>query len=172
MAAFPKPAKRERERKPLRSSSALKTTATLRATRWGIKKRRPRRLTPRDPALIAAFEQLAKLGGDFKFKTRPNADPTFVAWAHDQSCTFARYIPGHRCHGSRIVFCHEGPDSGMALKAPDQQGFAGCEGGHQDYTGNTGEFRTWKKADRRAFEELAIEAEYARYLSAGSRRGA
>lgn len=167
----PKPTPRAKKPRAKLARTALKRGKPIRAKRWGIKGKRPRRLTPRDPALIASFEQLAKAGGNAQYKTRPNADPAFVAWAHEQDCTFARYVPGHRCHGSRMVFCHEGPDSGMGLKAPDRQGFAGCEGGHREYTDLSGEFKGWKKADRRAFEEKAIEAEYARYLAAGSRRG-
>jgi hypothetical protein len=171
MTAFPKPVRTAKApRRPLRSRSPMKRGKQLRAKRWGIAWKRPRRLTPRDPAVIAAFEQLAKVGGNASFKTRPNADPAFVAWAHEQGCTFARYVPGHRCHGTRIVFCHEGEGSGMGLKAPDQKGFAGCEGGHREYTDLSGEFKGWKKADLRAFEERVGESEYARYLSAGSRR--
>jgi len=175
--AFPKPTPRPpKPRKPLARTrlapgKPIQRKTRLQAKRWGIAWRRPKRLTPRDPSVIAAFEHLAKLGGDASFKLRPNADPAFVAWAHEQDCTFARYVPGHRCHGSRIVFCHEGEGSGVGLKAPDQKGFAGCEGGHREYTDLSGEFRGWKKADRRAFEERVGETEYARYLSAGSRRG-
>lgn len=154
----------------LEAGEPMKRGARLRRT-W-MKRRRPQRLTPRDPEIIAAYEQLAALGADVKHKLRPNGDPAFVAWAHDQPCTFARYIPGHVCSGTRIVFCHEGPGSGVGLKCADRDGFAACEGGHRQFTDVSGEFKTWDKEKRREFEAAVLGAEYARYLSAGSRRAA
>jgi len=164
--AFPKPERKQKERKPMRRSSRLQ------ATRWGIAYKRPRRLTPRDPALVAAFEEMNKLGGDFSMKTRPTADAAYVEWVHTQDCAFARYLPGHVCSGTRIVMCHEGDDPGMGLKCPDEQAFPGCDGGHRQWTDASGEFKDWKKPRRRAFAREVGPAEYARFLSSGSRRGA
>ena len=162
--AFPKPRRAPKERGRLHRSTRLQ------AKRWGIKWRRPRRLTPRDQERLALLEQLVKLGGDFSVKTRPRTDPGYVEWCHTQPCAFARFIPGHRCTGDRIVMCHEGKKPGTGLKCSDERAFPGCSGGHDDWTAARGEFKTWKKADRRAFADEAGPAEYARYLSTGSRR--
>lgn len=169
---FPKPTRAPRTRTSLRSRSPMKRGTPLLAKRWGIAWKRPRRLTPRDPGLVELLEQLASVGADVSVKTRPTIDPGYVDWCHTQPCAFARFIPDHRCSGDRIVMCHEGKKPGMSLKCSDERAFPGCSGGHDEWTAASGEFKEWKKADRREFADEVGPAEYARYLSSGSRRGA
>jgi len=71
----PKPEPRQKERKPLR------------AKRWGIRQRRPRRL---DTA---------------------QSNPAFLAWVHGEPCCLA----GPRCEGR--IEAHRGPFAGMSREA-------------------------------------------------------
>ena len=133
MTAFPKPVHAEKPRRPLR------------AKRWGIKYRRPRRLDG------------------------PGADAARLSWLHEQSCLLTMY-PLHRCSGV-VEACHEGRTPGVSMRCPDSETVAMCSKAHQEWTVHKGFFAGWDKATRREWMNERIAETTARYLSAGSRRG-
>ncbi len=134
MPAVPKPV--AREKKPRRP---------LRAKRWGIRARRPRRL---DTA---------------------QSNPARLDWVHYEPCIGIGRIPGHVCRG-RIEAAHEGRKPGMGMKCPDDETVPMDTGLHHDWTNHRGHFAGWTRAERRAWMDPIIAETHARYLSAGSRR--
>lgn len=138
--AFPKPTRPEKERHPLRRSTRL------RAKRWGIKWRRPRRLD-------RAGSDLARLG-----------------WIHEQPCLLLSFDPDHRCSG-RMEAAHEGRKPGVSMKCPDSETVPFCTGAHKQWQQHKGWFRGWPKATRREWMNERIAEVTARYLAHGGRRG-
>lgn len=132
---FPRPVPRKKERKPLRR------TARLRATRWGIKPRRPRRLDT------------------------PQSNPLFVAWVHGEPCMMA----SDRCEG-RIEAHHAGRKPGMGLKAPDDTCVPLCSRHHGDLTNHRGAFAGMSREALRALQDDWVASTYGRFLSHGSKR--
>jgi hypothetical protein len=121
----------------------------LRALRWGLRRRRPRRLD------------------------RPGADLARLRFCYVGPCAARATIAGHRCRG-RLEACHEGRAGirirGMALKVPDDQTFAMCSAAHREWTRHTGVFRGWSRANRKEWADEQAARTHARFLSHGARR--
>lgn len=138
---FAKPVRPEKERKPLRRGKPL------RAKRWGIKPRRPRRLD------------------------KPQSDPARLEWVRGETCAvWWRVSRRYPCEG-RTEACHEGPKPGMSMKCDDAQTMPMCTAHHRQWTDHVGMFKGWSKERRRAWADERIAETTARYLSHGGRRG-
>lgn len=135
--AFPKPEPRVRERKRLR------TKTQLRAKRWGIKARSPRRLD------------------------RPGSEPAFLAWVRTERCCV-----GSRSCSGRIEAHHAGKNPGVGLKAPDNTAVPLCQHHHRQITDHSGMFKGLGREALRVLQDRWVGETYARYLSAGGRRAA
>lgn len=136
----------------------LKRGTPLQAKRWGIKPRRPRRLSG------------------------PHADPARMGFVAGLCCVLAiewpfNWMPAHagfpwpECSG-RTHVCHEGKTPGTSLRCPDSETMPMCERHHlNEWGGARGFFRGWTKEQRREWADARIAETTALYLSHGSRRG-
>jgi hypothetical protein len=134
--------------------SPLKRQTPLRAKRWGIKPRRPRRLSGpgADPARMGFVAELPCVGVNFR---TPNG---------------GRIALLHRCEG-RIEVCHEGrTGKGIGTRCPDSETIPMCTWLHRQWTEHRGWFAGWTKETRRAWADARIAETTALYLSHGSRR--
>jgi hypothetical protein len=138
-AAFPKPTPVVRERKPLRR------TSRLRAKRWGIRPRRPRRLDG------------------------PGSDPARLDWVRAQPCVLLRWRLWP-CEG-RTEAHHAGRKPGVALKAGDETTVPLCRRHHRQVTDHTGPFAKQTREAMRVLQDEWIAETTARYLGHGGRRG-
>lgn len=134
--AIPKPTPR-----PKRPRKGLRRGKPLRAKRWGIKPRRPRRL---DTA---------------------QSNPAFLSWVHGEPCCLA----SERCKG-RIEAHHAGRKPGMALKAADDTCVPLCTQHHGELTARRGAFAGMRREALRALQDDWVAATFGRYLAHGSRR--
>lgn len=135
--------------------SPLKRQTPLRAKRWGIKPRRPRRLSG------------------------PGADPARMGFVAELPCVgvatfdgndFASTGDEHKCEG-RIEVCHEGrTGKGMGTRCPDAETIPMCTSLHRQWTEHRGWFAGWSKEKRREWAAERIAETTALYLSHGSRR--
>lgn len=125
----------------------LKRRTRLRAKRWGIRPRRPRRLD------------------------KPQSDPARLDWVRMQQCAVAPRTGFARCNGLTEA-CHEGRKPGMAMKCPDAETMPMCTLHHRQWTDHTGLFKGWTKEQRRTWADERIAETTARYLSHGNKRSA
>lgn len=132
----------------MKRAAPIRRRKPLRARRWGIRWRRPRRLD--DP--------------------RQNDDAR-RDWTARERCIGAGRIEGHVCTG-RIEVCHEGRKPGVGLKCPDAETVPMCSGLHRAWTDHARPFRGWSRAERRAWMDPIVAETQARYLSTGNRRAA
>lgn len=134
--------------------TALARKTPLRAKRWGIKYKPPRRLS------------------------KPQSDPARLAWVREQACAIHagwiwqrgdEDVFDEQCQG-RTEACHEGRKPGTSMKCPDSETMPMCSRHHRMWTDHTGIFKGWKKQERREWADARIAETTARYLSHGSRR--
>lgn len=141
---FPKPVAKAKTPKPLRRTSRLEATATLKRSR--IKRRRPRRLD------------------------RAGSDIARLDWVRGEVCMVFRDA-GHsaKCEG-RIEAHHAGKNPGVAMKAGDDTAVPLCRKHHRQLTDHSGSFRAFDRAYMRAIQDRWIAETQSRYLSHGGRR--
>ncbi len=133
----------------------LKRRTALRPKHWGIRYKRPRRLSG------------------------PHADPARMGFVATLPCVGMRVFPSpragmflaHWCMG-RIEVCHEGrTGKGMGTRCPDSETIPMCTSLHRQWTEHRGWFAGWTKEQRCEWADARIAETTALYLSHGSRRG-
>lgn len=141
--------------------SPLKRQTPLRAKRWGIKPRRPRRLSGpgADPARMGFVAELPCVGVTF------GRDGLVFIFRNGRG----GYGLPHECKG-RIEVCHEGRTPGVSMRCPDAETIPMCTSLHRQWTEHRGWFAGWTKAERREWADARIAETTALYLSHGSRR--
>lgn len=136
--AFPKPVKREKAPKPLRSRKPIARKTRLK--RGGPIRHRQRRH-------IARNVQHAG----------------YLKWLHEQRCCEtgrygSEYDRIDANHVNHVL-------GGVALKAPDFYAFPLLHSVHMQFTRGEGWFEGWTKVQRRAYAELHLEATHNRWLA-------
>lgn len=94
------------------------------------------------------------------------SEPAFLAWVRTQPCC----VRAFGCQG-RIEAHHAGKNPGLGMKAPDNTAVPLCQKHHSEITDHSGMFRGVPREVLREWQDNWIGATYARFLSAGSRRG-
>ncbi len=158
MTTFPKPTPRPAKPRAQLTRTPLKRGKPLRAKRWGIKYKRPRRLD------------------------RGGADPLRLAFVAGLECVGLKAFPGivcadgaterHCCVEGRVEVCHEGrTGKGMATRCPDSETIPMCTGLHRQWTEHRGWFAGWTKDERREWASDRIAETTSLFLGHGGRRG-
>ncbi len=109
----------------------LKRSTPLRAKRWGIATKPPRRLS------------------------RPGSDPAYLRWIRTLPCCVAEMEGAGPCEG-RMEANHAGRKPGMGLKCSDHETLAKCSRHHRMWTDHAGVFAGWTKEERRAWADVEI----------------
>ena len=92
-------------------------------------------------------------------------DPERVAWIRSQPCTMRSQDP---CSGP-VEAHHAGRDRGMSQRAHDDTCVPLCRKHHAAWHSASGVFRTYKKAERRAWADAKVAWFRARYAEAQTR---
>jgi hypothetical protein len=90
---------------------------------------------------------------------KAGVDPVHLTWIREQPCALRRYpIPGAtRCRGKVEAHHHTG-GRGRGQISPDRKAFPLCARHHRpEFHDATGTFATWKKAQRRAWQDEMVE---------------
>lgn len=87
-------------------------------------------------------------------------DKAFLAFVHTMPCA-ARAVPGHRCQGP-IEADHMG-ERPAGRKANDDTCAALCSLGHRERTDFSGPFKSWTRAQMRAWLDEQIAETHAAY---------
>ena len=70
-------------------------------------------------------------------------------------CLWLPIDPSDECAGS--VEAHHPTGAGMALKSDDSKAFPLCMKHHREFHDASGAFKTWNKAERRAWQALMVQ---------------
>ena len=85
-------------------------------------------------------------------------DRQYTDWIRTQPCIMSDYRwSGSQCVG-RTEAHHAGRNRGMSQRDHDRTCVPLCRQHHGDYHNLSGPFRTFKKAERRAWADAAIES--------------
>lgn len=110
----------------------------LRARRWGIARKPPRRLLT------------------------SQSDVGYLDWVHGEPCCVRGMMGAGPCRG-RIEANHAGRKPGIALKAHDRTCLPKCSEHHRQWTEHTGVFAGWTKDKRRMWADALILATQQRH---------